>query len=157
MDRGLNETEVYRRHFAGSEPTAQHLTESSAKLIYLVIETIILEKTFISLYVDYPVTFSDTDDLETPLERKREKFFLYIFLCPQYQPFLGPHQAQQSDLCCTVLFLLICYRVVDIFYYLKEIKYNTISEVQCILDQVILVWTGLLLPVTNFKYYLLFY
>lgn len=83
MGRGHNEAEVGRRHFAESESTAQHLTESSVKLICLVIEPIIL-KSFVSLCVDYLVTFSDTDDFEISLERKREKISLCIFLYLQY-------------------------------------------------------------------------
>lgn len=51
MDVGVNETGVDRKHFAGSEPTAQHLTEPGDKLIYLLIEPIILKRKALYLYV----------------------------------------------------------------------------------------------------------
>lgn len=51
MDIAVNETEVDWKHFAGSEPAAQHLTESGDKLIYVVIELIILKRKALYLYV----------------------------------------------------------------------------------------------------------
>lgn len=56
---------------AGSEPTAQHLTQSSVKLIYLMTEPVILKRKtlYISLCADYLVTCSDT--AETALEGTR--------------------------------------------------------------------------------------
>lgn len=51
MDRGVNETEVDRRHFDESEPIAQHLSESNVKLIYLAIEPIILKRKVLYLFV----------------------------------------------------------------------------------------------------------
>lgn len=73
MNKSIHGIEVEVKHFAGSEPTAQHLTESSARLIYLMIEPVILKsKTlYITSCADHLVICSDTADYETALERTR--------------------------------------------------------------------------------------
>lgn len=78
MNRSLNEAVVDGRYFAKSEPTSQDIAESRVKFICLAIEPIILKRKV--LCVDYLVTFSDTADFETVLQRKREQFSLCIFL-----------------------------------------------------------------------------
>lgn len=44
MNKGINGIEGEVKRFSASEPTAQHLTESSAKLIYLMTESVILKR-----------------------------------------------------------------------------------------------------------------